>query len=320
MYRQIDTGTWDDPWFAELDPDAKLLFLYLLTNRRSTAAGVFEITLRAMSFETGLDTKRINSALESISSRVEWWPEHQVVWVRNFLRHQAVSPKFYRSAWSEMREMPEDIRVSVAEIYPILTRPEPPPDKKEDIETLLIPYPKGIDTVSIPSRKTSTSTRTRTRPVKTSRLDNGADAPSSPDPKPSADTPYGLLQALCHEQGQEVSVFSERDKSRQLAVAKRLVESDMTAEKVVRITRWLKSQKWVTGGIDLFLIEKQLGKWRLAGQPETDQPSLTVHNGGAQSRTDDAFAQAARDLGIDWGEDDISTTPEAIDVPFRRAQ
>ena len=49
MKRMIDTGTWDDPWFAELDPDAKLLFLYLLTNRRSTAAGVFEITARAMS-------------------------------------------------------------------------------------------------------------------------------------------------------------------------------------------------------------------------------------------------------------------------------
>src|SRR5690606_9388185 len=183
MYRQIDTGTWDDPWFAELDPDAKLLFLYLLTNRRSTAAGVFEITLRAMSFETGLDTKRINSALESISSRVEWWPEHQVVWVRNFLRHQAVSPKFYRSAWSEMREMPEDIRVSVAEIYPILTRSEPPPDKKEDIENLLIPYPKGTDTVSKPSRKTSTRPRTSTRPVKASSLDTGADAPSTPSPE-----------------------------------------------------------------------------------------------------------------------------------------
>lgn len=271
MYRQVDTGTWDDPWFAELDPDAKLLFLYMLTNRRSTAAGVFEITLRAMSFETGLDTKRVNRALELISSRVEWWPEHQIVWVKNFLRHQAVSPKFYTSAWNEMREMPDEIRQSVGLHYPILTRSEPPPDNKEDIQALLIPYPKGMDTVSKPSRKTST--RPRTRPVQASSLEDGADAPSPPDPEPSTDTPYSLLEALCETQGQDVSVFPKREKDKQLAVAKRLVSDGMTATDITRITKWLMSQSWVTGGIDMFLIEKQAGKWSMAGRPDKVVPN-----------------------------------------------
>jgi hypothetical protein len=30
MYRAIDTEVWDDTWFADLEPDGKLLFLYLL--------------------------------------------------------------------------------------------------------------------------------------------------------------------------------------------------------------------------------------------------------------------------------------------------
>lgn len=267
MYRQVDTGTWDDPWFAELEPDGKLLFLYLLTNRRSTAAGVFEITARAMAFETGLDTKRVKAALDSVASRVSWWPEHQVVWVRNFLRHQAVSPKFYMSAWSEMRDMPDDIRAEVGQVYPILTRDEKPPEKKEDIEALLIPYPKGIDTVSKPSRKTST--RPSTRPVKASSLEGGADAPISPPDTPQTDTPYALLEALCEMQGQDVSVFPKREKDKQLAVAKRLVGEGMTATDVSRMTQWLMSQNWVTSGVDMFLIEKQVGKWNMAGRPAT---------------------------------------------------
>lgn len=276
MYRQVDTGTWDDPWFAELEPDGKLLFLYLLTNRRSTAAGVFEITIRAMAFETGLDTKRVNTALESISSRVQWWPEYQTVWIKNFLRHQAVSPKFYMSAWSEMREMPEAVRDSVGSIYPILTRNEKPPDNKDDIEALLIPYPKGIDTVSEPSRKTSTSSRTS--PVKASSLEGGAVAPvSSPEP-PSTDSPFALLESLCDMQGQNVSVFPKREKDKQLAVAKRLVSDGMTAQDIGRITQWLMSQSWVTGGVDMFLIEKQVGKWNMAGRPVTVRSTVAVHD------------------------------------------
>lgn len=177
MNRQVDTGTWDDPWFADLDPDAKLLFLYMLTNRRSTASGVYEITRRAMAFETGLDLKRIDAALESISSRVQWWPELQLVWVRNFLRHQAVSPNLYKSAWSDMLEMPDEIREIVGSVYPILTREEPPPGSKEELETLLKPFPKGSQRVPEPSRKTSLD---QTSLVKTSSLESGADAPTPP--------------------------------------------------------------------------------------------------------------------------------------------
>lgn len=155
MYRQIDTGTWDDPWFAELEPDAKLVFLYMLTNRRSTAAGVFEITIRAMAFETGLTPKRVGEVLELISSRVRWWPEYQTIWVRNFLRHQAPSPNLFKSAWNEMLDAPGVIRDEVGETYPLLTDENPPPEKKEDIQTLMEGYAKGSQGVPDGSRKTS---------------------------------------------------------------------------------------------------------------------------------------------------------------------
>lgn len=185
MYRQIDTGTWDDPWFAELEPDAKLVFLYMLTNRRSTAAGVFEITIRAMAFETGLTPKRVGEVLESISSRVRWWPEYQTIWVRNFLRHQAPSPNLFKSAWNEMLDAPGVIRDEVGETYPLLTDENPPPEKKEDIQTLMEGYAKGSQRVPDGSRKTSL---VKSRLEEDSSLVKGADAPEKPqdDPKPKS--------------------------------------------------------------------------------------------------------------------------------------
>lgn len=59
VHRSIDCSTWDDPWFADLPPKQKLLFLFLITNRRLTQCGAMEITVRQMSFETGLDVAEI---------------------------------------------------------------------------------------------------------------------------------------------------------------------------------------------------------------------------------------------------------------------
>ena len=53
-YRQIHTEIWDDPWFLELESDAKLLFVYLFSNKRTNMIGLYELSPRQMAFETGL--------------------------------------------------------------------------------------------------------------------------------------------------------------------------------------------------------------------------------------------------------------------------
>jgi DNA-binding MarR family transcriptional regulator len=99
---------------------------------------------------------------------------------------------------------------------------------------------------------------------------SGADAPP-----PSESAPFALLEALCEESGVDVSVVSGDQRKKQLAVAKRLISNGVSPPDVQRIYRWLTAQSWVTGGVDLFLVEKQLGKWQLAGKPErpTDRAS-----------------------------------------------
>lgn len=127
MYRTIDCATWDDPWFAELSPNAKLLFLYFITNRRTSAAGCFEITRRAMMFESGLRGDGLDQALDEIASRVTWWPELQVVFVRNFYKHQGANSNrgnFRKAAMKALAEFPELVQVVVLGAYPELAEAE----------------------------------------------------------------------------------------------------------------------------------------------------------------------------------------------------
>jgi hypothetical protein len=136
MYRTVDTATWDDPWVTDLRPLDKLLFFYLLTNRRSTACGVFEITLQAISFETGLHTRQATEGLARLSPKILWWPAHRVIFVRNFFKHQSSQSNvsnFTAAAAKKLLDFPSEVRDAVVAIYPSLY--------KEDTHTHPIPKP-----------------------------------------------------------------------------------------------------------------------------------------------------------------------------------
>lgn len=49
--RMTDTNKWRDPWFAQLDAETKLAYLYLLDT--CDHAGVIEISFKHLQFETG---------------------------------------------------------------------------------------------------------------------------------------------------------------------------------------------------------------------------------------------------------------------------
>ncbi|MBU3217323.1 DnaD domain protein [Clostridium estertheticum] len=54
-YRQIYTEFWSDTFVLELDSQEKLFYLYLLTNTKSTQCGIYELSPRLISLETGCD-------------------------------------------------------------------------------------------------------------------------------------------------------------------------------------------------------------------------------------------------------------------------
>lgn len=61
--RYISTSFWDDPWVTTLNKDEKLLYLYFLTNPLTHIAGIYQISIRRMVFDTGIDEQEIKNIL-----------------------------------------------------------------------------------------------------------------------------------------------------------------------------------------------------------------------------------------------------------------
>lgn len=96
--RSFSTTFWDDGFAQSLSPEGKLLFIYLNTNTHANQAGLYILTPRTITFETGLPFSDIPHLLNSLKPHVEWFPDDNIIWVKNFLAEQAKSPKFITSA------------------------------------------------------------------------------------------------------------------------------------------------------------------------------------------------------------------------------
>jgi hypothetical protein len=57
--QSINSDFWRDEWTSKLDPTEKLLFLYLITCPDSNIAGVYQLPMRNMALETGIDESMI---------------------------------------------------------------------------------------------------------------------------------------------------------------------------------------------------------------------------------------------------------------------
>jgi len=95
-YRQIHTCIWKDSWFIDLASDHKLLFIYLFSNERANLAGLYDLSLKVIAFETDLDQDTIMEALGIFATADKVLYRGGMVWVPNLLRHNArniTSPK-----------------------------------------------------------------------------------------------------------------------------------------------------------------------------------------------------------------------------------
>ena len=96
--RGFQTELWTDPFIQGLSPEAKLLFIYLWTNKHCNQAGLYEITLKTMAFDTGLPLETFAERLKQLEPKVVWYPEQNLIWVKNFLKRQCKSQSFLVAA------------------------------------------------------------------------------------------------------------------------------------------------------------------------------------------------------------------------------
>lgn len=107
----INTKFWDDAYTSSLDPIEKLLFLYFLTNTSTTICGIYEIPLKKIANETGIDKDMVEKVLTRFEKDHKIYFRNGWIGLVNFIKNQnQQSPKVKKGIEVEMLKAPETIK------------------------------------------------------------------------------------------------------------------------------------------------------------------------------------------------------------------
>lgn len=96
MIRNTNTKKWDDVWFSELSPHAKLVFIFLCDNCDN--AGVYEINRKFMVFLIGLSNQELDIAIKELDRKSYILSGNKkMLWLNNFLKWQKKIPLNYKN-------------------------------------------------------------------------------------------------------------------------------------------------------------------------------------------------------------------------------
>ena len=130
--RYISTSIWDDDWFIEnLSKEEQLFYFYLLTNEHTNIAGIYKLSIRKISQESGFNKKEIVRILKKFEHDRKVYYRQEHVIMPNWPKHQK---------WQASDQIHKGIRA-------ILIR-DIPDSVLEVINTDSIPYQYPIDTLS----------------------------------------------------------------------------------------------------------------------------------------------------------------------------
>lgn len=110
--RSIDTIIWTDTWFEELCAEEKLLFIYLITNDKTNMLGVYEVSIRKISFDTSISTSNVEKYLKRFENDKKILYKHNNVVLLNFLKHQKYNPNMMKSAIECYNNLPKELKIS----------------------------------------------------------------------------------------------------------------------------------------------------------------------------------------------------------------
>lgn len=108
--RIINTKMWSDNWISNLDPVEKLLFFYLLTNERTNLCGLYELPLKIMAVETGIEKEMVEKVLSRFADDEKVFYFDGWVLVKNFIRYQEKNPSIEAGIKRVLGEIPDNIR------------------------------------------------------------------------------------------------------------------------------------------------------------------------------------------------------------------
>lgn len=105
----VDSKFWSDPWVVDhLDPLSSYVYFYLFTNEHANVAGVYEISLRTIAYETKIEKDEIERMLKRFEPKaryVDGW-----VILRSGIKNQNYhSPKMKVAIDNVLKTVPQEL-------------------------------------------------------------------------------------------------------------------------------------------------------------------------------------------------------------------
>lgn len=169
-FRTVHSKMYHDKWYCEQPIDGKLLFVYLFTNASASVAGIYQLPVKFIAFETGIEPERVAVLLNDFqqAGKIEW--EEPVIWVKKMRDYQATkSPQVATRIAKDFDEIPfSPIKVKYGVHYGVYP-----------IDTVY----RAPDTLSTPVSESKSDTDTDTD------TDTEREGAASPPPPPAITTP-----------------------------------------------------------------------------------------------------------------------------------
>ena len=102
-YRPLFVGIWKDSDFQMYHKDKKLIFIYLCSNPATTESGIYPITPKTISDDTGVSVKKVEKYLSEMKN-IKYDFDHHTVFIVEFLRYNG-------------RGRPELVEIALASNY-----------------------------------------------------------------------------------------------------------------------------------------------------------------------------------------------------------
>ncbi len=107
--RYVDTKFWTDNYIVERDPIEKLLYLYLLTNTLTNILGIYEISIKQIAFDTGIDKDMVIKILERFEDDGKIKYLNGYIAIKKFTKYQANNPKINKGIEELLKEVPIEL-------------------------------------------------------------------------------------------------------------------------------------------------------------------------------------------------------------------
>lgn len=111
--RMVNTRFWDDNYITKLDPVEKLLFLYFLTNPVADSCGIYEIAVKRLAFDTGIEEEIVEKILKKFEESGKIFYLDGWVFVKNFFRYQVMNPDMKKGAQRSLANVPKEIMAKI---------------------------------------------------------------------------------------------------------------------------------------------------------------------------------------------------------------